>query len=262
MSQQSERIQLREQDEELEIDLLELLYYYRSKLLWILAAFVTGALLAGLITFFCITPKYEGTAKLYMVSASSDSIVNLADLDLGTSLSKDYEELLKSRPIFEEIIQDQNLEYEYEQLLEMTSIATVEDTRILSVTAESPDPQEARNIANALADQAVSKLPKLMDTSKPNIAEYAIVPEEPSSPSYSKNIMIGALLLTLLMLGGLTFACLTDDTLKSAEDVEAAFGIMPLTVIPESDIGVLSEKNEKEERSKRKKKGTKRGKKR
>lgn len=252
MSQQSERIQLREQDEEIEIDILELLSYYRGKLRWILLAFLIGALMAGLITFFCITPKYEGTAKLYMVSASSDSIVNLADLDLGTSLSKDYEELLKSRPIFEEIIKVQKLDYEYEELLEMTTIATVEDTRILSVTVESSDPEEARDVANALAEKAVSELPKLMDTSKPNISEYAITPEEKSSPSYSKNIMIGALLLTLLMLGGLTFAYLTDDTLKSAEDVESAFGVMPLTVIPESDLGVLSEKNEKENQTKKK----------
>ena len=49
----------------------------------------------------------------------------------------------------------------------------------------------------------------------------------------------------LLVLAVLTFGYVTDDTFKSAEDVESAFGIMPLTVIPESDIGELSEKNER-----------------
>ena len=52
----------------------------------------------------------------------------------------------------------------------------------------------------------------------------------------------------LLVLAVLTFNYVTDDTFKSAEDVESAFGIMPLTVIPESDIGELSEKKEKEGR--------------
>lgn len=251
MKQQTDDIRMNENENEIEIDLVELLFYYRSKLLWIVGAFVIGALVAGLITRYAITPKYSATSKLYMVSSSSDSVVDLTDLNIGTSLSSDYEELIKIRPIFEEIIQEKQLEYTYEQLLDMTSIATITDTRILTITVTSTDPEEAMMVTNALADKAVSKLPELMDTSEPNIAEYAILPEHRSSPSYSKNIMIGALGWTVIVLVILTFLYITDDTMKSAEDVEAAFGIMPLTVIPESDIGILSEKSEKEEMKKR-----------
>jgi len=236
---------MREQEEEMEIDLVELLYYFRSKLVWIVSAFIIGAVAMGLITYICITPKYKAWSKIYMVSASSDSIVNLTDLNIGDSLSSDYAELLRTRPVFEEAIENLKLDYDYDQLLNMVEISTVNDTRILQVTVESPDPEEAKNIANELADQSVSKLPELMDTSTPNIAEYAILPESPSSPSYAVNIMAGALVLMLLVLAVLTFSYVTDDTFKSAEDVESAFGIMPLTVIPESDIGELSEKNER-----------------
>lgn len=255
MQGQTETIQMREQDEEMEIDLVELLYYFRSKLVWIISAFVIGAVAMGLITYFCITPKYKAWSKIYMVSASSDSIVNLTDLNIGDSLSSDYAELLRTRPVFEEAIENLGLDYDYDELLGMVEISTVNDTRILQVTAESTDPKEARDIANELADQSVSKLPDLMDTSTPNIAEYAILPENPSSPSYAVNIMAGALVLMLLVLAILTFNYVTDDTFKSAEDVESAFGIMPLTVIPESDIGELSEKNE---RHKKKSSGFKR----
>lgn len=245
MQEQTETIRMKEQGEEMEIDLIELMYYFRSKLAWIVSAFLAGAVLMGLVTYFCITPKYKAWSKIYMVSASSDSIVDLTDLNIGDSLSSDYAELLQTRPVFEEAIGNLKLDYEYDELLEMVDISTVNDTRILQVTVESADPEEARDIANELADQSVSKLPQLMDTSTPNIAEYAILPEEPSSPSYALNIMAGALVLTVLVLGALTFGYVTDDTFKSAEDVESAFGIMPLTVIPESDIGELSEKNER-----------------
>ena len=111
MSQQNEKLQLQQnQNEETEIDLLELFYYLKAKIAWLIAAFAVGAVIAGLITYFLITPKYQATSKVYMVSASSDSIVNLADLNLGTSLSDDYVELLKVRPIFEEIIEELQLE--------------------------------------------------------------------------------------------------------------------------------------------------------
>lgn len=248
-----DNIQMRDQDDEVEIDLIELMYYFWGRLPWIIAAFAVGAVALFLITFFLITPKYTAESKIYMVSAASDSIVDLTDLNLGTSLSSDYEEVLKSRPIFEDVIEDLDLEYDYDELMDMVEISTVQDTRILQVSAESPDPEEAMDIANALADQAVEKLPDLMDTSKPNIVEQAIVPDEPSSPSYALNIMLGALAATLAALGILTMRFVMDDTLKTAEDVEDAFGILPLTVIPEGDLGMLSEEHEKKSRKQKSK---------
>lgn len=226
--------QVSEQNEEIEIDLLELFFYLKSKAGWLIGAFFAGALLAGLITIFCITPKYKATAKLYMVSASSDSIVDLTDLNLGTSLSQDYEELLKIRPIFEEVIEELSLSYTYEELLKMTTIATIGKTRLLAITVESENPSEAKEIANSLANKAVTYVPEVMETSTPNIAEPAIVPEKKSSPSLAKNTIIGAIVFMLIAAGFFTVRLLMDDTFHSAEDVEKAFGIMPLTVIPEA----------------------------
>ena len=53
---------------------------------------------------------------------------------------------------------------------------------------------------------------------------------------------------------------MTDDTFKSAEDVEKAFGIMPLTIIPESDVSTISDQKEKEDRAKRRKERRKKAK--
>ncbi len=252
MEEQTKALQVSQNDDEIEIDLLELLYFYRSKLLTIVVTFLVGALVAGVGTHYLITPLYSATSKLYMVSASSDSVVDLTDLNLGTSLSSDYEQLLYIRPIMEEIIEERKLPYTYEEMLEMITIATVEDTRILTVTVESTNPQEAQNIANDIADKAVTYLPELMETSAPNIAERAILPEYPSSPNLAKNTVIGALVGLVLALGVLTVLYLMDDTLQSAEDVEKAFGIMPLTVIPEGQLDSISDKVEKEMHKKRK----------
>lgn len=252
MSKPAEQIQMAQQsDDEIEIDLLELFYFLRSRFVFIIITFLAGALGAGLITCYFITPKYEATSKLYMVSASSDSVVDLTDLNLGTSLSTDYEKLLYIRPIFEEIIEEEKLPYTYGQLVAMVKISAIEDTRILTVTVTSENPSEAQKIANDLADKAVTYLPDLMETSAPNIAERAIYPEQPSSPNLTKNVLIGALAGTVLAVGVLTVFFVMDDTLQTAEDVEKAFGIMPFTVIPEGDMESISDKAEKEMRRKR-----------
>ena len=251
---QSQEIEIRDRrEEELEIDLLELFGYYLDRIKWIIGAFILGALLAGLVTHFVITPKYTATAKMYMVSSSSQSVVDLTDLNIGQTISGDYVELLKIRPIVEDIIAEQNLSYSYNELVDMINLTVVNNTRIIQIDVTSTDKKEAMNIANALAEKGVSELPKLMEVPEPHIAEYAIVPVNRSSPSLTKNTMIGALLAMLIVLAFFTMRFLMDDTCKTADDIEKEFGVMPLTVIPEGKIEGLETTEDKKGRKKRNK---------
>ena len=231
MKQQVEKIKINEKEDEVEINLLDLFNYYRKKILFIIAGFLIEAIIAGVWTKVGITPKYTATAKVYMVSASKNSVVDLADLSIGTSLSEDYAELLHVRPIIEAINEENDLGYTYEQLNGMIDISTVEDTRILKISATSIKPEEAKTIANA-----VTEIPKLMGTSSPNIAERAITPKGKSSPSLKKNVMMGAFGGMVVVLAIFTFLFITDDTIKTEEDVEKYLGIIPLTVIPDGNV--------------------------
>ena len=217
-----------------EIDLGELFHYLKQKWILIDGIVLVGIVLAGLGTHFLIAPKYTAVSKLYVVSASGKNIVNLDDLRLGTTLSADYKELLKTRPICTEIIEDLDLDYSVSQLKKMITISPVEDTRMLTISVVSKDPQEAKDIANAVADKAVTYLPKLMGISAPNIAEEAVTPAYPTSPSMSKNVLLGAVLALIAVCGVLTIRFVLDDTVKTAEDIERLAGVMPLTVILES----------------------------
>ncbi len=235
-------------DQEVEIDLLDLLGYYLSRLPLLIAAIVIGALISGLYTSLFIPDKYTATSKMYMVSASSDSVVNLSDLNLGTSLSSDYVELMKSRPVLEDVIEKLELDYTYEQLAGMINLSVVNNTRIVRISVTSKSPKEAMEIANQMANTAKAQLPKVMDAPSPTIAENAILPQFRSSPSLRRNVMMGSLLALVLVLGVLTVLYLLDDTIKTSEDVEKEFGIMPLSVIPEGEIKGMGKKEELTER--------------
>ncbi len=223
-------------ESEIEIDLVDLLMYFQTKLALIIGAFVVGALIAGLVTYFLITPKYTAVSTMYMVSSSSNSVVDLTDLNIGATLSADYVELIKTRPIVEGVGEDLGLDYTYEQMLGMIDLNVVANTRIIKIAVTSTDRDEARDMANGLALKAETQLPRLMDAPKPNIAEKAITPERKSSPSMTKNTLIGALAAMMLVLAVLTILYLMDDTVKTADDVEKNFGVMPLTTIPEGKI--------------------------
>lgn len=234
--EETKKKSLVDEESSVAIDFGELFHYYLSKIWVLIPAFVIGAVVACLISIFLITPKYQATSKLYMLSSSEDSVVDLASLNIGTSLVKDYEQLIRIRPIAEEIIEEKHLKYTYKEFERLFSVSNETDTRVLGITVESESPQEAMEIANALADKAVSYLPNLTDTLKPNVVENAIVPQTKSSPSISRNTVLGAMLALILVLIILTIRYLADDTVKSPEDVEKMIGAMPLATIIEGKL--------------------------
>ena len=88
-----------------EIDLVELFYLLWGHAWQIILCLVLGAGIAFGVTKFLITPKYEATSSIYIVSASNNSVVNLTDLQIGAQLTADYQELILSRPLLEDVIE-------------------------------------------------------------------------------------------------------------------------------------------------------------
>ena len=64
--------------------------------------------------------------------------------------------------------------------------------------------EEAMEIANQLAKTARAQLPKVMEAPTPSIAELAVIPEHKSSPSMTKNVLIGVLIAFLIMISSFT----------------------------------------------------------
>ena len=229
-------LDLDSQTEEVEIDLLDLAYTLFDKLHIIVLAVMIGALLLNAYSYFMIHPTYQSTSKMYIVSSSKDSVVDISDLNIGTTLTKDYEQLLLSYPVLDEVIETLHMKTDSEGLAQMISITNPADTRILNITVTSTDPEEAMNIANTLAKVAAKYLPKTMSTNAPNIAQKARLADHKSGPSYMRYTMIGALLGLLASCGFFTVKYILDDTIHTPEDMERYFGIVPLTTIPENDM--------------------------
>ena len=225
----------RAEDDEKEIDLIDMGMALLEKLPYIILCLLVGAVLFNVYAYFMIKPTYQSTAKLYVVSASDDSIVNLQDLNIGSSLTADYEELMLSYPVLDQVISKMNLDMTSEELAKMISLVNPSDTRVLQIVVTSTDKQQACDIANTLADVAVQYLPDTMSTNAPNIAQVARVADKKVGPSYLKYTAIGAILGALIYCMIIIIGYLMDDTVHSSDDMEKYFGIIPLTVIPESD---------------------------
>lgn len=222
--------------EEDEIDIGKIFGMFLEKIHYIIMFFMLGALIFNAYAYFMIHPTYESTAKLYAVSASDDAVVSFADLNIGQALTKDYEELIYSYPVMDEVIDTLDLDMTSDQLASMITIENPEDTRVLKITTTSTDPKLSKKITNALTDSLRSYLPKVMSTTKPNIVQRGRLEPKKVGPSYLKYLMIGGVLFAGIYCIILVILFLMDDTIKTVEDVENEFGFPPLTAIPESEM--------------------------
>ena len=256
----------KEQNEEMEIDLLDLAYMLLDNWHYLLICLLAGALLLNAYSFFCIQPTYQSTSKLYIVSTSDDSVVNLNDLNLGTSLTSDYEELMLSYPVLNRVIEKLDLDMDYNQLKQLYTLNNPTDTRVLQITATTTDPQRSMDLAETMAVVATTSiwsvkgwLGKVViyveNPEKTTAPEIAKLPEYKAAPSYSRYTMMGGLLGLILCAGVLIVRYLMDDTVHTAEDMEKYFGLVPLTVIPESEQVAQMETTHSSKKKRRKKNG-------
>ena len=219
------------ENEELEIDLLELLYALRKKIVVIILAALIGAGLLGAYSFFVAKPVYESTSKLYILSQST-SLTSFADIQISNSLAKDYEEMIFSRPVVMQVAKNLNLDYTYEELKDMMRVDNPQDTRCLNIICQSTDMQEASDIANEFATVAKRQISDIMDTDEPAVYENAIADPEPVKPEKVRNIIIGFLLGFVIACAIVIIRYMMNDSLKSEEDIERYLGLNTLAAIP------------------------------
>ena len=224
-----------------EIDLLELLYSLLEKYKFILISALFCTCLAGIYSYFIATPMYQATAKLYVMN-SKDSAINVSDLQIGTYLTQDYQEVFKTWELHEMVLRDLNKDYSYGKLAGMLSISNPSNTRILNITVTSDNADEARDIANAYANASREYISLTMATDKPNILSVALKPGAPFTPRKMMNMALGFVIGVLLAAGIVTVRFIMDDKIKTTEDVLRYTGLPTFAVVPKMDDSSAEEK--------------------
>lgn len=236
--------------DEIEIDLREVLGVLLGKLGIIILSGVLIGLLALLGTKLLIAPQYDSTTKIVVLSRQNNEILTSSDMQTSTLLTKDYAEIIKSRPVVESVIAEMQLDSTYEKLLKKISVNTPTDTRIISITVRDEDPYQARDLVNEVRDIAAKQIQQVMDTEAINVVAEANIPDTPSSPNLIKNGLIGGILGVILAVVIILIVYISNDTIRTQEDVERYLGLSTLGVIPLAQ----DEKKAKKSKGKRRKK--------
>lgn len=213
----------------IEIDVLSLLKTIWRKKIFILVTAVLGAGLAFVYSSFLVTPQYDSTTRIYVVSQNVEAGAGLTNQELqaGTYLVKDYKEIILSQDVLTQVATELNLN---ENLKEKVSVSIPVDTRIVSISVRDADPNEAARIANSAA-QKIVEVTKVSDVTT---LEEAVPAEEPTTPNTKRNIILGLLAGGILATGLVLVMEVLDDRVKRPQDIEEVMGLTLLGVVPDS----------------------------
>lgn len=246
-------------DEDDTIDLLELFYALKKKI-WIILA--VGILTGGLgyaYTRFLTTPVYTSTSSM-LVLTKETTLASLADLQMGTQLTNDYEVLITSRPVLEEVIEQLSLDITYKEFKNLISIENPTDTRILNISVQYHDPVMVSDMVNVLSEVSAEFIGDKMEVVPPKVIEEGEIPTEKTGPSMRKNVLL-ALLAGLALSGGVVvLMTVLDDTIKTEEDVAQYLGLSTLAIVPDRKDFITGKKKPGDKKKKRKKEKKQEGK--
>ena len=211
------------------ISLQELFQTIKKRIVLILSLTILATLIAGVVSFFFITPIYQSSTQLLVNQEKSDSpIYNVGEIQTNLQLINTYNVIIKSPVILDIVRQDLALEtLTTEALNSKITVSSVGESQVLTITAQDPDQFVARDIANTTASVFQSKIEKIMNIDNVHILSQATATEMqvPIKPNKMLNMAI-ALVVGLMLGVGLAFLLeYLDTTIKTEQQIEKLLNI-------------------------------------
>lgn len=216
---------------------------------WVILLFVLVFAMAAFgYTRFFVTPTYESSATL-LINGDGGSISSAYQQILaGQYQSKDYPYILGSNDTLCEVAERLN-KYDFPAnggkayrnytsgvLKGMISSEAVDDSRIFRIKVSSPDPEEARIVADMVAKVFIERA-EVLTSSDIGVVDNPIVPANAASRGYGRNLLIG---FAVGLVCGFAYAIIvgvTNDNIESEKWLLQEFhnDIPLLAIIPDSN---------------------------
>jgi capsular polysaccharide biosynthesis protein len=203
----------------------------------LVATWVTA--LAGLIVASSMSRVYEAEARLLVGPFNTDLNTQRA----SGQLTLTYSELVTSRPMLESVIAELGLDMDVEELREVVAASPNDVTRLLTIRVQGPDPQEASDIANALAaatDELASGASSVLrPEGEIHIVNEASPPTDPIAPQVSLIVLMAAAAGFVVAITIVLILDHLETRVRSVEDLSrvSMLPVLGRFVVPASQPG-------------------------
>lgn len=210
-------------NDRMELDILSLIKAVLHKIwLVIIISLLCGTLMFG-YTYRFKEPVYEANISLYVSnnrSPKDQGNLTTSDISASYMLLQTYATVIKSDTILKDILILSGTSYSVEELANMIKIDAAENTPILFVSVSNSNPEVAALLANCVAESVSNNLRLIVWGSYVTVLDYAVVPEKPVGPSYSKSALAGVAIGFVLSVFFIILLSLKKQKVRNKKDVQ------------------------------------------
>ena len=222
-------------DDDDDIDLAQIFFELRKNILFLILALILGGALGYAVSKFVLVPTYTSTSMIYVMSKET-TLTSLADLQIGSQLTSDYKVLVTARTVMEDVIKKLNIEdMDYLNLRKKITLENPKNTRILNISVLDTDPKRAKQLTDAVSESASDYIADIMEQDPPKIIEYGEIPLKKSGPHTGRNAVISAVLFFMIAAAFIVISTITNDTIRTEDDITNYFNLPVLAAIPEKN---------------------------
>ena len=224
-----------------EVDLKELFVYFIKRISIVIAITFLFLMIGFIYIMFIRTPLYKGDTTVILVNKNSDSngsqTITQSDVVLNQKLVSTYTQIVKSKKVLNQVINNLSLDYTYSQLNGHVSVSNVSDTEIIRISVSDEDSKRAAKIANAVAEVFKEEISNIYHLENVTIIDKAEVQSKPFNIKVGKTLAIsfaGGIAISIMLIFVLFYF---DTSIKSSEDVEKKLGVAVIGTIPHVGSG-------------------------
>ena len=207
---------------------------------------IVCTLIAAIISYFFIKPKYETSVKVFIgkktavehkgYQNSNNIGYDSSEVSMYQNLMETYAQVITTRDSIGLALKSIGLsdnQANVDGVLNGLSVIASQGTQILNITYISTNKNEMVPIVNSLTKVFINQSKKLISNGNVEVIEAAQVPNKPISPNKTLNTIIGFIIGLILSLGIVFLVEYLDNSVKSSEELERLLDVPVIGVIPE-----------------------------
>lgn len=202
----------------------------------ILTTMFAGLAIAGVLTFFIITPKYSSQAQLVVTLPQTEN-TNVNDVNSNLQMINTYKDFIVSdlvlNQVQEQLASKYKIEMKPKEIEDAISVEQNQNSQMFSIIAKSPKSVDAAHIANTVAKTFQDNAKDVLNVDRITIISSAVAESSPVSPNKKLFLAAGLILGILCGIVGALLLELMDRTVKDSAFITEELGLTLLGTVPE-----------------------------
>ena len=189
--------------------------YWRGIVLWI----ISGVLVASVLAYFVVTPKYKASVQILVSRHSNNAAAQYATQQADVQMITTYKELITNQvilgPAQQALTKNINYNGTVKTLENEVSVSSTQNSQVFSIDVLDTHPRRVAMIANQIAKTFRERVKKIIKVNNVIIVAEAVPATSAVSPRKPIYLAAGVIVGMLL---GLLYASLRELTDRRVHD--------------------------------------------